>query len=453
MTINVALGANSVAPQARSNDRTARSATTEGARFDDALSDKQPKRKDEDTSAQETAHPRAVWSIDKLTAQIGVDGGQPEAALPESDAEFEAVLDQLLGAPVEPDVANIDANAAVAVQLPDRTTKAEATNTSLAQPGEDAAALDQSQKLALNPLQSAQSANLGDSVEDGKTASQLAGVVAGPAQDTQQPDKRRTAARAAQPGVVAGTGPVAADKATTSSNAPQSPDTERLADTDAARPRNRDLNQNEAGAQKAAAFVRDGSPSAAKVNVLSFSASLPPVAQTTLGTTSAGLVSALESDPTWRSAAHDSAQMAGNRAPNSTAGVNTLRIQLNPAELGMVTARLTASGQQLSVEVQVENSEAHHKLSRDGDAILKALRAVGYDVERITITQSSQTNSGNLQNGASSRDQFLQNPQSQSDGNAENRRSGDENFGRESEGATHVSSETAAARAGGDIYI
>lgn len=443
MTINVALGANSVAPQARSNDRTARSATTEGARFDDALSDKQPKRKDDDTAAQETApHPRAGWSIDKLTAQIGIDSGQAEAALPESEAEFEAVLDQLLGTTVEPTIA--DAKIPATIQLAGAAPDGDAPEALLVQPDEDAADLKHGQNLAVSTqLEAAQSATSADSTDHKPP---LASGLSGIAQDMQQSDKRRMTSRVAQPASAASTAAVAADKLT-----PQ-PEAQLSAD-DALRPRNRDLNQNEAGAQKAAASLRDGAPNAAKVNVLSFSASLPPVAQTTLGTTSAGLVSALESDPTWRSAAHESAQMAGNRPPNSTAGVNTLRIQLNPAELGMVTARLTASGQQLSVEVQVENSEAHHKLTRDGDAILKALRAVGYDVERITITQSSQNTSGNLQNGTSSRDQFLQNQQSQSDGNAENRSSGDEKFGREGEGATHVSGETAAARTGSDIYI
>ena len=65
--------------------------------------------------------------------------------------------------------------------------------------------------------------------------------------------------------------------------------------------------------------------------------------------------------------------------------VTTLKIQLHPAELGMVDVKLVGSGDQLSIEVQVENSEARHRLTTDSEAIVKALRGMGYDIDRITI--------------------------------------------------------------------
>lgn len=83
----------------------------------------------------------------------------------------------------------------------------------------------------------------------------------------------------------------------------------------------------------------------------------------------------LSPDAIHTSAAHASAQ--------------SLKIQLHPAELGMVTATMRFAGEQLSIELQVENHEAYRRLANDSEAIVSSLRDLGYDVERVTVLQPS----------------------------------------------------------------
>ncbi|MDQ2633736.1 MAG: flagellar hook-length control protein FliK, partial [Pseudomonadota bacterium] len=83
-------------------------------------------------------------------------------------------------------------------------------------------------------------------------------------------------------------------------------------------------------------------------------------------------------------------------ASAAPASGQSLKIQLHPAELGMVTATLRFAGQQLSIELQVENHEAHRRLTSDSDTIVSTLRDLGYDIDRVTVLQpaiaSSSTN-------------------------------------------------------------
>jgi chemotaxis protein MotD len=81
----------------------------------------------------------------------------------------------------------------------------------------------------------------------------------------------------------------------------------------------------------------------------------------------------------------------------------SLKIQLHPAELGMVTATLRFVGDQLSIELQVENHEAYRRLSGDSDTIVSSLRDLGYDVDRVTVLQPSlaSTPAGRTDSGAS----------------------------------------------------
>ncbi|MEW9804464.1 flagellar hook-length control protein FliK [Mesorhizobium sp. ZMM04-5] len=69
------------------------------------------------------------------------------------------------------------------------------------------------------------------------------------------------------------------------------------------------------------------------------------------------------------------------------ASAQSLKIQLRPAELGMVTATLRFTGEQLSIELQVENQEAYRRLSTDSESIVGSLRSLGYDVDKVTVLQ------------------------------------------------------------------
>ncbi|HEY6630485.1 MAG TPA: flagellar hook-length control protein FliK, partial [Rhizobiaceae bacterium] len=76
-------------------------------------------------------------------------------------------------------------------------------------------------------------------------------------------------------------------------------------------------------------------------------------------------------------------------ASTTHASAQSLKIQLHPAELGMVTATLRFAGEQLSIELQVENHDAYRRLSGDSDTIVKSLRDIGYEVDRVTVLQPS----------------------------------------------------------------
>lgn len=65
--------------------------------------------------------------------------------------------------------------------------------------------------------------------------------------------------------------------------------------------------------------------------------------------------------------------------------LHTLKLQLHPLSLGSVTAVLKLSGEQLSVDLQVETAEAYRQLNDDNQSILKSLRSQGFAVEHITI--------------------------------------------------------------------
>lgn len=93
--------------------------------------------------------------------------------------------------------------------------------------------------------------------------------------------------------------------------------------------------------------------------------------------------------------AGDAALAAARAGPAQTSAVlgqqqsaqtlHTLKLQLNPASLGSVTAVLKLSGEELQVDIKVETAEAYRQLSDDNQGLLKALRSQGYGVEQINI--------------------------------------------------------------------
>lgn len=134
-----------------------------------------------------------------------------------------------------------------------------------------------------------------------------------------------------------------------------------------------------------------GERAAPKVTVMSVQTAPAPAAPAApgLSPTSAAFVQSLGSAEGIARYASETAMQGG--AQNAPKPVTTLRIQLNPIDLGTVTATLSGDGDKLSIEVHVENHEAHHRLHSDGDAIVKALRGMGFDIDRITVQQAPQT--------------------------------------------------------------
>jgi chemotaxis protein MotD len=91
--------------------------------------------------------------------------------------------------------------------------------------------------------------------------------------------------------------------------------------------------------------------------------------------------------------------------------VNTLQIQMNPVDLGLVTATMRLSGDTLNVDLKVETGTAYRQLKEDHDKILEALRSQGYAVDNVTISMApvDRSDAGNQANsqGQASQQQSL----------------------------------------------
>lgn len=114
--------------------------------------------------------------------------------------------------------------------------------------------------------------------------------------------------------------------------------------------------------------------------------------------TGAALVTALDTDGTL--ATYASETTLANPQGAEARPVTTLRLQLQPIELGNVNVKISGTGEEISIEVQVENSEARQRLSSDSGAIVKSLRGLGYDVERLTIQMVTPSAGGGQQQTA-----------------------------------------------------
>jgi chemotaxis protein MotD len=103
-------------------------------------------------------------------------------------------------------------------------------------------------------------------------------------------------------------------------------------------------------------------------------------------TNGASITAAMLGDTEWVSAMSPGSELA-NAATHSSQGkvVNTLKLQMTPIELGSVTATLRLSGEELSVQLTVDNPAALRQLSNDSSEILKSLRAQGLTVEHVQV--------------------------------------------------------------------
>jgi chemotaxis protein MotD len=181
-----------------------------------------------------------------------------------------------------------------------------------------------------------------------------------------------------------------------------------------------------------------------------------PVSQPS-ASTATGLANLISAEPSWRAAAAPTFQPLS--AHPTLASAHTLKIQLHPAELGMVTASLRFSGDQLTVELRVENGEAYRRLTNDSETIVKSLRSMGLNIDQVTIQQpqaSASTQGGADGNNASAgfgpRDQqsFAS---ANSGGNGDS--AGRQASGRNNNDGAYGSENSAPAtdRADGGVYI
>jgi chemotaxis protein MotD len=119
---------------------------------------------------------------------------------------------------------------------------------------------------------------------------------------------------------------------------------------------------------------------------------------------SALVTSVLSGNKDWSGAMQPGSALANAASLSSTGKVvNTLKIQLNPNNLGQVTATMRLSGDQLSVDLKVQTGEAYRQLHADQSHMVDALRAQGYQVDSITVSMaasSDQSSDGSRQSGS-----------------------------------------------------
>ncbi|MDH6233386.1 chemotaxis protein MotD [Mesorhizobium soli] len=182
-----------------------------------------------------------------------------------------------------------------------------------------------------------------------------------------------------------------------------------------------------------------------------------PVAQPSASTSTA-LANLISADPSWRSAAAQPFQQVG--AQPGLTSAHTLKLQLHPAELGMVTANLRFSGDQLTVELRVENAEAYRRLTADSETIVKSLRSMGLSIDQVTIQQPQSSSSAqggadgnNASAGFGPRDQ--QSFSSAGSGGNGNDTGGQQFARNENDGAygSEGAAPASANRADGGVYI
>jgi chemotaxis protein MotD len=121
-------------------------------------------------------------------------------------------------------------------------------------------------------------------------------------------------------------------------------------------------------------------------------------------TNSASVTAAIAGDSEWAHAMQASSSLS-NAAELSSTGkvVNTLKIQMNPIELGLVTATLRLQGDALSVDLKVETAAAFRQLKEDHNKMLESLRSQGYAVDSVTVSMAPTTSSdAGSQSGAQS---------------------------------------------------
>ncbi|TBE76103.1 flagellar hook-length control protein FliK [Rhizobium ruizarguesonis] len=104
---------------------------------------------------------------------------------------------------------------------------------------------------------------------------------------------------------------------------------------------------------------------------------------------SAAVTAALSGDSEWARAMEPSSALSNAAEWTSTGKVvNTLKIQMNPLDLGLVTATMRLSGDALTVDLKVETGAAYRQMKEDHGKILEALRSQGYAVENVTISMA-----------------------------------------------------------------
>lgn len=111
----------------------------------------------------------------------------------------------------------------------------------------------------------------------------------------------------------------------------------------------------------------------------------------------AAVTNQIASNPEWARALQPGSTTAQAPLTQASTGkvLNTLKIQMHPIDLGMVTATLRLKDDELQVEIKVETGDAFRQLSDDQTAMVRALRAQGFAVDQVNIVFNASDASGN----------------------------------------------------------
>ncbi len=117
------------------------------------------------------------------------------------------------------------------------------------------------------------------------------------------------------------------------------------------------------------------------------------------------LVAAMSGDKDWAGAMSGATSvnlLDDGLAPTSNV-VHTLKLQLNPDNLGTVTASMRLVGDDLSIHLTVHNSAAYRELTSGSSSIVDGLRSQGFSVDNISVSiaSSSDGTSSNSNNSNS----------------------------------------------------
>lgn len=238
--------------------------------------------------------------------------------------------------------------------------------------------------------------------------------------------------------------------ATDGGEVPQS-DTDQLFRLIRADGKGRDLDVSLSGAGDRATF-RDANPTGPKGETVTVVDARRYIGLAQTGNASA-VTSAITQDPQWTASLSATGGLSHSETAATGKVVNTLKIQMHPIELGLVTATLRLHGDELVVSLQVETGEAYRQLTDDQDAIVRALRGQGFAVDQVTVQLTPVDKGASAQQGDSQQQQqqFSNQPQAREGGNG--RQGGGEGQPRQfaREGSFHEgnTSDNAPGLAGG----
>jgi chemotaxis protein MotD len=202
--------------------------------------------------------------------------------------------------------------------------------------------------------------------------------------------------------------------------------------------------------------------SAARIDVVS-EQSFPAPPQSPISQAALNVINAIATD-SGPQKAFSASSAAAHLASPVAVPTHVLKIELHPAELGMVTAHLRLSGEQLSIELKPETHDAYRRLSADSEAIVKSLRGLGFEVDKVTILQPSvavpattRTDATAALPAATGRDPSSFQPGNSGGGNggAGGQQPGQQSSGNRNDDAQDYGRGTSPSRerAGGDIFI